>query len=86
MTVKITKYKVTTWLNKDTCAAVYGAKVFVVGQGWCDVAEDGKGMFFDTKKEAETYIAGMKSERLKSGYKRVVTTALPSHPRNTEAA
>lgn len=76
MSVQITKYKVTTWLNKDTCTAVYGAKVFVVGQGWCDVAEDRRGVFFDTKKEAESYLTKMKSERDKSGFKRAVTTAV----------
>jgi hypothetical protein len=70
MPVQITKYKVTTWLNKETNLAVYGVKVFVVGLGWCDVADKGKGVFFDTKKEAEFYITDMKSERAKNGLKK----------------
>ena len=69
MAVQITKYKMTTWLNRETNGPKYGVKVYVVGQGWVDVAEDGKGVFFDTPGEAKAEIKRMKAERDRSGWK-----------------
>jgi hypothetical protein len=67
--VQITKYEVTTWLNKLTNEPIYGVRVRVTGQGWCGVAVDGKPVFRYSRKEARDYIVGMKKERDKDGFR-----------------
>lgn len=67
--IQIIRYEITVWLNKTTNEPMYGIRVHVTGQGWCGVAVDGKPVFRYSRTEARKYIAGMKKERDKSGYK-----------------
>lgn len=69
MTVQISKYKRTTWINKETNEPIYGVKVFVVGHGWADVATDGVPDLYTKKKDADAQIERMKAERDRSGWK-----------------
>ncbi len=69
MAVQITRYKVTCWLDRKTNFPMFGVKVRVVGQGWCDVAKDGKGCFFKTEADARREIARMKKQRDRAGWK-----------------
>lgn len=74
--IRITGYRVDTWLNKATNEAMYGVSVKIEGtKGWVRVAQDGAAVIRDTKTSAETYIAGMKRERDLMGFKIVE----PSH-------
>lgn len=70
MSVQIIKYRVDTWGNKNSGEKMYGVSVRIVGHPkWVHVAEGGKAVLFYDRVLATDYIAHMKFERDKDGFK-----------------
>jgi hypothetical protein len=59
--VDIKGYRVSSWVDIDSLKEKFGLKVLVDGK-WLNVAEGGKGIFFDTKALAKEKIATMKKD------------------------
>lgn len=72
MTIQIDRYKVTVWGDRSTAERFYGVKVHVVGQGWMNCAQDSRAVLLHTRKDANAYIAHMKSERNEQGFKMIL--------------
>ena len=69
--IRITKYRVDTWLNTITSEPLYGVSVKIEGlKGWVRVSNQRKAVILDTVVEAKAYIASMKAERDESGFKK----------------
>lgn len=66
--MKITRYKVTTWLDKITNEPMYGIKLFVDGKGWHDFAENGKAVLSYSRETIEQRIKELKADREKTGF------------------
>lgn len=58
----IDRYKVSAWLDKKKMEPMFGIKVHMPMHGWCNYAEDGKPLFFDTERKAQKKIAELKTE------------------------
>lgn len=74
MGVQITRYKVTIWGNKETGERLFGVAAFSPNHGWMNVSDNRRAVLLDTKKQAAAYIAGMKRERDKNGFKKVAAS------------
>lgn len=69
--LRISRYRVTCWLNKQTNQPMFGVKC-KIGNIWADLAIDGKPFFAATEKGARDKITEMKAERT---HRASVTTA-----------
>jgi hypothetical protein len=69
--VQITRYEITTFVDKRTGEKVFGVRVHVVGSGWCGVANGQIPVLRYSKEEARKVIADMKKQRDKDGFRLV---------------
>lgn len=73
MAIRITRYAVCTWGNKNKPdERWYGVRVFVAGKGWMHCCEGANPLLYSTRANASDCIARMKAERTKGGLKRKV--------------
>lgn len=56
---RIDRYKVSCWYHRDRNVPVFGIKVRVDGS-WFNLAEAGRALFFDERRDAEAKIQALK--------------------------
>lgn len=73
--IQITRYKVTTWGNKETGERMYGVAAYSSEHGWMNVCDGKRACIFGTPTEARAEIVSMKEQRDADGYKIVKDAA-----------